>query len=336
MRVRFALPFFMLLALAGCRTDAMRSAPPADVHAVEAAADTPALPVEERVRLIPLAGPLASRDAEISGLTWHGDRLILLPQYPGRFAVGVDTVDMAGALKDEGALFALPASDLAAFLDGAHGAALRPQPIPFDAPGVAAGVPGFEGYEAIVFQGDRVFVIIESAGAGATHGFLVAGTVAPDGGIRLDAGSLAPLPPQASLANLSYETLLATPDGVIALQEANGAAIDPTPEAYRYDGSTLRDSLDVPTLEYRLTDATGVDSAGRFWVMNYFYPGDRALLRPGPDPLEAQFGLGPTHRRGATVERLVRGAARSACRRAARGRVRVPDGSPKIDVCRVG
>jgi hypothetical protein len=291
-----------LLALVACRPEAVRPTPTSGSAATEAVAS----PLEERARLIPLAGPLASRDAEISGLAWYGDQLILLPQYPGRFTVGTDTVDMAGALRDEGALFALSMSEIVAFLDGTTGDTLRPRPLRFAAPGLAAGTPGFEGYEAIAFQGDRVFVIIESAGAGATHGFLVAGVVEADGGIRLDAASLKPLPPQALLDNLSYETLLATPDGVIALQEANGAAVNPTPEAYRYAPQfSLLDSLRVPTLEYRLTDATELDSTGRFWVMNYFYPGDRALLRPGPDALEEKFGRGPTHRRGATVERLV-------------------------------
>ncbi len=38
---------------------------------------------------------------------------------------------------------------------------------------------------------------------------------------------------------------------------------------------------------------------------NYFYPGDRALLRPGPDAFGETFGRGPTHRRGPAVERLV-------------------------------
>ena len=54
-----------------------------------------------------------------------------------------------------------------------------------------------------------------------------------------------------------------------------------------------------------VTDATEIDSAGRFWVINYFYPGDRALLRPGPDTLGETFGRGPTHRREMAVERLV-------------------------------
>ena len=39
-------------------------------------------PAEAQVRVIPLAAPLDTPRAEISGLAWHGDDLILLPQYP--------------------------------------------------------------------------------------------------------------------------------------------------------------------------------------------------------------------------------------------------------------
>ncbi|PSQ75955.1 MAG: hypothetical protein BRD37_07870, partial [Bacteroidetes bacterium QH_8_67_23] len=41
---------------------------------------------ERPVRLLPLAGPLSSADAEVSGLAWHGSDLILLPQHPFRMA----------------------------------------------------------------------------------------------------------------------------------------------------------------------------------------------------------------------------------------------------------
>jgi hypothetical protein len=305
MRLHLALLLAVPLALAACRADTFRPAP-ASAPAQRSAEASTDVPVEERARPIPLAGPLASSHAEISGLAWHGDRLVLLPQYPGRFAVGTDTLDMAGALRDSGSLFTLTAADLSAVIDGARTEPLRPRAVPFAAPGVAAAVPGFEGYEAIAFRGDRVFVLAESAGAGATHGYLVAGAVTAEGGVRLDAATVEPLPAQSRLDNLSYETLLATPDGVIALQEANGAAVNPTPEAFRFDAAARpRGSLRVPTLEYRLTDATEIDADGRFWVMNFFYPGDRALLRPGPDSLGAAFGRGPTHRREATVERLV-------------------------------
>ena len=298
---RLAFVLSVALALAACGWDAPA---PASV----AADEEPGLaaPLETRAEPIPLAGPLASRAAEISGLTWHGDDLLLLPQYPGRFSVTSDSVSAAGDDGAVGALFVLSKADLLAFLDGPRGGSLRPRPVRFEAPGVIERVSGFDGYEAIVFAGDRVFVLIESAESNAMRGYLASGSVQPDGTVRLDAETVTPLPAQTHLRNLSYETLLATSGGVIALEEANGSVINPHPEAYHFDAaSRLRDSLAVPAIEYRLTDATGLDAAGRFWAVNYFYPGDRVLLRPGPDALRTKFGIGATHRREATVERLV-------------------------------
>src|SRR5512138_133697 len=63
-------------------------------------------PAEVEVRNIPLAGPAAGSNAELSGLAWYGDWLILLPQYPERFPSGPD-----------GSLFAIAKADLLAFLD---------------------------------------------------------------------------------------------------------------------------------------------------------------------------------------------------------------------------
>ena len=54
-----------------------------------------------------------------------------------------------------------------------------------------------------------------------------------------------------------------------------------------------------------MTDATALDTAGRFWVTNFFYPSDRRSLRPAEDGLVARHGLGPTHSQSRTVERLV-------------------------------
>lgn len=302
--MHFRLLFLLSLSigLAACGGETVRPAP----GDADPPSTTVPTPLEERVQLIPLSGPIASRDAEISGLAWYGDDLVLLPQYPGRFSVETDSVHAERERADDGALFALAKADLLAFLDGPRDGALQPRRLRFEAPGVAAKVGGFDGYEAIAFRGDRVFALIESTPADSVHGYLAGGTVQPDGTIRLDGATVTPLPIQAQLGNLSYETLLDTPGGVVALQEANGAAIDSLPKAYRFDDAfRLRDSLRVSILEYRLTDATDLDSAGLFWAVNYFYPGDRALLRPGTDSLKTKFGIGPTHQRMATVERLV-------------------------------
>ena len=299
MRVRPVL--FVLAALAALSACRLVALPPSGT-----------LPTaEEEALVIPIAGPAADRRAEISGLAWFGDDLVLLPQYPGRFSPTSDSVVTDAERRTHGAVFVLPRADLVAFVEGRLAGPLRPRAVPFSDEGVAARADGFEGYEAVGFRANRVYLAIETTGTEAMQGFLVEGitTLNPEGGlaqIRIVANTLAPLPAQTRIANLAYETLLVTARGVVALQEANGTAVNPSPEAYLYDPALrIRDSLDVPTLEYRLTDATGVDAEGRFWGINYFYPGDQGVLRPGLDSLDLAYGAGRTHEREAVVERLV-------------------------------
>lgn len=295
-----ALLLLCVLLLGSCATAQNETAPPA-VPSLGAA------PVEQRVRAITLEGPLARREAEISGLAWYGDTLVILPQYPARFEVGVDTINARSRGGDRGALFMLTRAEIEAYLDTASPAPLRPRAVPFEAPGVPGQITGFEGYEALAFQRNRVYMTVEFDHEANAQGYLITGEVRPGlAAVHLDVATLKALPAQTQIGNLSYETLLLVPGGVVALQEANGWIVNPNPEAYVFDEAlTMRDSLSIPTVEYRLTDATGLDADGRFWALNYFYPGERALLRPGTDSLALEYGVGLTHRRFDTVERLV-------------------------------
>lgn len=240
---------------------------------------------------IPLAGPLAAANAEISGLAWYGDMLILLPQFPGRF---------------DDQLFALPKADIMAFLDGLQDGPLMPQPIPLAAPGLAQ-LAGYEGLEAIAFRGDQVFVTIETSNGSPMMGYLATGSSMPDlSQIELDMTNLAEIAPPAPLANYSDETLLVKDDAVLTIYEANGNHINPGPAAHQFSLELEPlGLLPFPAIEYRVTDATEVDENGRFWVINYLFPGDIGKLNPAPDSIAERYGRGPTHATSETVERLV-------------------------------
>jgi hypothetical protein len=60
----------------------------------------------------------------------------------------------------------------------------------------------------------------------------------------------------------------------------------------------------MPHIEYRITDATALDSANRFWAINYFFPLEFDQI-PDTDPLVERYGAGATHLQYQTVERLV-------------------------------
>ncbi len=272
-------------------------------------------PREVAVRLIPLAGDWSR--AEFSGLAWRDDDwLLLLPQWPDRFPGDATDASTDGPRPD-GHLFAVGEDAVEAAAKGKRGEPLVLRPVALFAPGVAAAVPGFQGFEALVVVGDSAFLTIEARDQDRMAGYLVAGVFEADadGGpaaLRLDPQTLTPLPPPdlpnraINLANMSYETLVATPREVVALYEANGQAVDPRPRAYVFDHREhLERALPFPVLEYRVTDATDLDEENCFWVLNTFWPGDGLLLKPAVDSLALRYGRGPTHARSQIVERLV-------------------------------
>ena len=75
------LALLLCVALCGCRTG--DSAP--DIR-------VPAGPPEATVQHLTLTGPLAARESEVSGMAWHRDRLVFLPQYPSRVGDAVYTL----------------------------------------------------------------------------------------------------------------------------------------------------------------------------------------------------------------------------------------------------
>lgn len=248
---------------------------------------------EQTVTLIPIAGPLATRDAEISAMAWYGERLVLVTQYPHKFG---------------NALYALNKADILAFLDGALVSPLEPAPIAFEAGNLRQEIYRYQGFEAIAFVGERVFLTIESGGRNETMSYLVGGMIAPDlSGIALDASNVAQILPQAAMGNTGDETMVAMGEKLYTIYEGNGANINTLPVAHVY-GTDLsaQGVVRFPNIEYRITDATAVDEAGNFWAINCFYPGDADKYKPlSPEPLRKRFGAGASHEKLKTVERLV-------------------------------
>lgn len=249
--------------------------------------------VEQAVITIPLTGPASKAEAEISGMAWYGDYLVLLPQYPNRFGSG------------DGAFFAIAKSDLVAFIDGKSKEPITPRAISLKASGLSQRIAGFEGFEAIGFVGDQVFLTVESK-PGAMLGNIVKGKIAPDlSVIEIDSSTLVSIPPQADITNLSDETLVVAGNKLLTLYEANGVNVNAKPVAHVFDFKPAAlGTLPSPNIEYRITDATSTDSANRFWAINYFYPGD-TKLKPIADPLMLHYGKGKTHAQFPQVERLV-------------------------------
>ncbi len=250
------------------------------------------------VEVIPISGEVALRKAEISGIAWYGDTLVILPQYPELFPTD-----------EGGSLFAIPKEDILAFLDDASTEPLQPSVIPFVDQMIGESIAGYEGYEAIAFSGEQVFLTIEAETRQGMQGYLVTGEIQPDlGSVRLDLDTVQEIQPQTGLDNYSDEAILILEDAerLITLYEANGANVNPQPvgHAFRFDLSP--DGLiDFPTIEYRITDVTALDAQGRFWAINFLFSGDRRKLDPAEDQIGVEHGIGESHVESKHVERLV-------------------------------
>lgn len=236
------------------------------------------------VRLLPLEGPLSQPEAEISGMSWFADTLVLLPQYPERFGH---------------ALFAIDKSEIQSRLDApAPPPPLRPRPIPFQAAGLDQ-LPGYEGLESIAFAGTRAWLTVETS-PGGMRAFILAGEMI-DGALRVETQGRRPIEPPVDLENMSHEALVVTGGRVLTFFEANGPGVNPNPVASVFDlDLTPRGTVPFPALDFRVADATTADADGRFWISNLFYVGDTHLRGASPRSVEQLVELRWT---GERVER---------------------------------
>ena len=248
------------------------------------------------VRILPLDGSITDPRAEISGLTWKGDTLIVMPQYPALFG-------------HEGRLgfFVIPKQKILEAIDRSNPDPIEPRMIECLAPGLARIIQGFDGLEAMGIQGDRCYMTIEAKEDTAMAGYLVSGHYdMVENLVRMDMTRLTAIPMGLNIPNVAEESLIIDGERIITFSEANGRHCNPRPRAKVFDQDTnYLGSLPFPNIEYRVTDATALDESNRFWVMNYFYPPEGKKLKVGKDPEIARFGLPSGQDPALGVERLL-------------------------------
>lgn len=284
----YFLPILLLiLLLGGCTSNTAVST--ASSQTIEKTTTVQEIPVTE----IALSGNIADANAELSGLAWHGDTLILLPQYP----------DFS---RQETAVYAIPKTTIEAYLDGTSTEPITPISIPVQVADLSDRISRFEGFEAIDFIGDEAYLTIEASGGGM-RAYLIKGTMAPDLSLlTLDADNLTRIDRQAELGNTSDEALLIADGQVVTFYEANGVEVNEAPVVHLFNTDLAEaGTMAFPNIPYRVTDVTSLDENGRFWAINYNFPGTPALQTDN-DPLAAVYGEGATHAQSAVVERLVK------------------------------
>ena len=234
----------------------------------------------------PLASPWNSKYGEYSSLYMQNDTLYLLPENPETFSQNRILFVLKDSLRN-------PYK------------AIRPQSI------LLQGrwdhiIEGYEGLEAFLVHKNRAYALIEAKENGRMksrliRGYLERGTNT----LQWDIKRYAPVPVVDTLRNLSAETLTLYKDTLYVIPEANGRNITPMPRAFKYDlNLNPAGSIPFPNIEYRITDATKCTEDGLFWVSNYYYPGEKKLIRPAPENNLIPVQSPPADNRA--VERLIR------------------------------
>ena len=268
---------------------------PSDAEAdANATPTSQALLEEVEVVVLRLPERLQAVSFEYSGLAWFGDYLVLMPQYPGgRYS------------SNDGSLFAIAKEDLIHAVENPE-FELPVRDVPIYLSNLRNSVKGFEGFESILFIDQEVYLTIESHGGKPMMGYLIKGEVTGElESITLDPASLVELEPLSGAENATFEAMTYWNENIYVIYEHNSKQREAQPVAYQFNLELEFESeIPFPVVEYRVTDATISDLNGKFWVMNYFFPGDTHLAVE-EDALISQYGQGATHANNEPVERVL-------------------------------
>ncbi len=250
---------------------------------------------ESKVVKIPLSGKISERSSEISGLCWYGDKLIILPQYPNKFGT------------DFGKIFYITKNRLNKFLSGKDTSKIETNYFSINLEGFENLFSLGSGFEAITIKNDTAFFSIENLSFGKTESILLKGIIDNDKKeISLIKNSIVKDPINLDIHNISDESILHFNNIVIPIYEVYGKNLNTNPKVAIFNTNLeFIKEIKFPPIEYRLTDVTSVDNEGKFWAINYFYPGDNSKLEPSKDYLIERFGIGHSHFNSDPIERLV-------------------------------
>lgn len=208
---------------------------------------------------VPLDGLIADRKQEISGMTTYKDNLILLPE------------------NLNGYYFYIPFDKIINTL--ATGDTILPVQKTFTTQKLKERYPGLDGFEAIAFNGDDVYIMVEIKIYGKMAGLLIWGSIIPSTmEIDIPEENIMLIKSPAQIDNFSFESLTITDDQLIIIYETNGFETIDRPFQYvvNLDDMSIN-KTPFPHIDFRLTDATSIID-NRFWMINYYWTGDKKTL----------------------------------------------------------
>jgi hypothetical protein len=266
---------------------------------------------EVAVQYIPLAAPLDRAKAQISGMTWCGDSLLLLPERPW-FEVAQDNPDPEGTIATF--VYQLSRAQIDHYLSNKTPSDKQKEPliadkIKLEENGVRKRIKYFDGYEAIVCSGNKIWLSIETEVGEKTYETNIVGATLSGKGnkksISIDPSTLYRIESQSGIDNYSDEALLLEGNNLVSIHEANNTRRDTPSFATRINIiSGARTKLPFPAISFRITDTTTLNREGYFWGINYAWSGEQKWFTEG-DTLAEEYGLGETHKLEGIVERLI-------------------------------
>ncbi len=220
-------------------------------------------PIQE----IELKGIINNPKQEISGMDWYNDNLFLLPENLG------------------GYLFMVKKSEIQKQLSLKKGS-IQPIKTIFNTPNYSNSIPGFDGFEAIAFYENSVYVTIEADQNGVMVGYIAGGSINPNSyEITILEKKIQKISTPVQIDNLSYESIIRHKNNLLLLYAANGSNVRKDPYQLSISLNDFSSKkIKGPNIEYRITDATKVKK-NKFWAINYYWPGDKKNLKPSLDKL---------------------------------------------------
>lgn len=214
---------------------------------------------------IPL--PYALRDEikpQLSGLTWHNNRLYILPQYLN---------NRAKKLEGELFIYSIAADSIDRVINGTDTALTTCTPIKIiNADKLSPDVYAhYEGFEAILIHRDEVFLTIESNKTG-TENFLLCGKLKKNE-IVLDPKFVVRLPKFDNKVNVGFESLSYNEqhNTLTAFYEFNANA--PVNYAYEINAKSRQvKKVTAPFSYFRITDVA--NSNDTVFAINYNWGGE--------------------------------------------------------------
>ncbi len=244
---------------------------------------------ETNVQEIKLSGLITDGNQEISGMDWYQDRLFLLPENLGGFLFAIPKIEILNSIKSNDKM------------------SITPKQTRFITPDYKNLINGFDGFEAIAFNGNKVFISIEAEHNEKMNSYIVWGEIDPSTlEIKIEQDHLKWVDTPIQIDNFSFESLLVYGDDILMIYEANGSNIQQDVQQVVFSPSSGKISfMDFTNIEYRITDATKINKNSKFWSINYFWPGDKKKLTPGQDKILNNVKQGRSHSKSNQVERLI-------------------------------